>query len=112
MMVNADCTLYRYENGGFVRYVIPKVYWRESKAANVMRSGLASADSTTVYLYDDAVVPTSPSKDMLVKGDFKLDRDYIEARSLATVAYIVLTEAVEIAFESVPLDYVDYEHGF
>lgn len=68
MMVNADCTLYRYENGGFVRYVIPKVYWRESKADNVMRSGLASADSTTVYLYDDAVVPTSPSKDMLVKG--------------------------------------------
>ena len=49
---------------------------------------------------------------MLVKGDFKLDRDYIEARSLATVAYIVLTEAVEIAFENVPLDYVDYEHGF
>lgn len=68
MMVNADCTLYRYENGGFVRYVIPKVYWRESKAANVMRSGLASADSTTVYLYDDAVVPATPTKDMLVKG--------------------------------------------
>lgn len=68
MMVNVDCTLYRYENGGFVRYIIPNVYWRESKAANVLKSGLMSVDSTTVYLYNDAVVPTSPSKDMLVKG--------------------------------------------
>ncbi len=60
----------------------------------------------------DGLTRVSKIKDMLVKGDFKLDRDYIEARSLATVAYIILTEAVEIAFENVPLDYVDYEHGF
>jgi len=60
----------------------------------------------------DSLTRVAHIREMLVKGNFKIDRDYIEAKSLATVAYIVLTEAVEIAFESVPLDYVDYEHGF
>lgn len=60
----------------------------------------------------DSLTRVAHIREMLVKGNYKLDRDYVEARSLATVAYIVLTEAVEIAFSSVPLDYVDYEHGF
>lgn len=33
----------------------------------------------------------------LINGNYKIDRDYVEARSLATVAFIVLTEACEIA---------------
>ena len=60
----------------------------------------------------DSLTRVAQIREMLVKGNYKIDRDYVEARSLATVAYIVLTEAVTIAFESVPLDYVDYEHGF
>lgn len=60
----------------------------------------------------DSLTRVAKIREMLVKGNYKIDRDYVEARSLATVAYIVLTEAVEIAFSSVPLDYVDYEHGF
>lgn len=51
-------------------------------------------------------------RDMLICGHFRLDRDYIEARSLATVAYIVLSEACEIAFGSVPLDHINYESGY
>lgn len=33
----------------------------------------------------------------LINGNYKIDRDYVEAKSLATVAFIVLTEACEIA---------------
>ena len=33
-------------------------------------------------------------KDTLCSGHFKMDRDFIEARSLATVAYSVLTDAI------------------
>lgn len=36
-------------------------------------------------------------RDDLINGNYKIDRDYVEARSLATVAFIVLTEACEIA---------------
>ncbi|MBR6046220.1 MAG: FAD-binding protein [Ruminococcus sp.] len=50
-------------------------------------------------------------KQLLDNGRFKLDRDYVEARSLATVAFIVLGEAYQIAFGSVELD-IDYEAGF
>ncbi|MBR4555659.1 MAG: FAD-binding protein [Ruminococcus sp.] len=50
-------------------------------------------------------------KQLLDRGNFKLDRDYVEARSLATVAFIVLGEAYQIAFGSVELD-IDYEAGF
>ena len=48
-------------------------------------------------------------KHLLDTGKFKLDRDYVEARSLATVAFIVLGEAYQIAFGSVD---IDYEAGF
>ncbi len=48
-------------------------------------------------------------KQLLDRGSFKLDRDYVEARSLATVAFIVLGEAYQIAFGSVD---IDYESGF
>lgn len=60
----------------------------------------------------DSLTRVAQIRNMLIKGDYRVDRDYVEARSLATVAYIVLTEAVEIAFSSVPMDHVDYEHGF
>ena len=77
MMTNADFTLYLYDKatGGYTRYFISGVYWRENKAGNVLKSGLQTADSTTVYLYSDKVVPDSPTKDMLVKGkcDFVFD---------------------------------------
>lgn len=48
-------------------------------------------------------------KHLLDHGTFKLDRDYVEARSLATVAFIVLGEAYQIAFGSVD---IDYEAGY
>ncbi|MCD7741614.1 MAG: FAD-binding protein [Ruminococcus sp.] len=37
---------------------------------------------------------------VLDSGDFKIDRDYVEARSLATSAYIILTEAFKICSNS------------
>lgn len=77
MMTNSDCTLYLYDKatGGYTRHFISGVYWRENKAGNVLKSGLQTADSTTVYLYSDKVAPASPTKDMLVKGkcDFVFD---------------------------------------
>ena len=39
-------------------------------------------------------------KDMLYNGNYHIDKDYVEAKSLATVAYIVLTEAWKIATEN------------
>ncbi len=48
-------------------------------------------------------------KQLLDRGNFKPDRDYVEARSLATVAFIVLGEAYQIAFGSVD---IDYEAGY
>ena len=39
-------------------------------------------------------------KDMLYNGNFKIDKDYVEAKSLATVAYIVLSEAWKIATQN------------
>jgi L-aspartate oxidase len=39
-------------------------------------------------------------KDMLYNGNYNIDKDYVEAKSLATVAYIVLSEAWKIATEN------------
>lgn len=52
MLKNADCTLYLYNKAtqGFTRHIINGVYWRENKAGNVLRSGLQTADSTTIFI--------------------------------------------------------------
>lgn len=39
-------------------------------------------------------------KEVLYTGRFKIDRDYVEAKSLATVAYLILQEANKIATEN------------
>lgn len=83
MMTNADCTLYRFENGGFVRYVLTGVYWFENKTGKVLHSGLVSADNVIVYLYDDTVIPTSPAKDMLVKGVCTFEFDNTSPQSVS-----------------------------
>ena len=42
-------------------------------------------------------------KDLLYSGNYRIDKDYVEAKSLATVAYIVLSEAWKIATENAEL---------
>ncbi len=42
-------------------------------------------------------------KEILDTGRFRIDKDYVEARSLATVAYIILGEAYKIASENAEL---------
>lgn len=70
MLKNADCTLFLHSKatGGYERYFIEGIYWNETKARNVIKSGLQSADSVVIYLYEDAVIPDNPTKDMIVKG--------------------------------------------
>ena len=70
MLINSDCTLYRFNKATskYDRVYIKKVYWRQNKAGNVLKSGLQTAASTTVYFYDENV-PKTPTKDMLVKGN-------------------------------------------
>lgn len=88
MLTNADCTLYVFNGIGYDRYYIPTVMWQENRASNVLKSGLQTADSITVYvpakviviapnnqLYpadklfpDMKILPKNTSKDMLVKG--------------------------------------------
>ena len=77
MMVNADCTLYRYNDKteGYDRFFIPSVYWHENKGGNTLKSGLQTVHGTTVFIYDSAFLPETPTKDILVKGNcgFKFD---------------------------------------
>ncbi|GAB5081330.1 hypothetical protein Osc1_05030 [Hominimerdicola sp. 21CYCFAH17_S] len=91
MLTNTDCTLYAYDKatGGFIRHKMENVYWRENKAGNVLKSGLQTADSTTVYIYTDEVVPQSVSKDMLVKGacDFEFDNSSAQSISASMKAF-------------------------
>lgn len=77
MFVNADCTLYKYDKqtGEYIRHFIKGVFWQESKAANVLKSGLTAADSTTIFIYQQSPVPESPAKDILVKGCCAFDFD-------------------------------------
>ena len=51
-------------------------------------------------------------KEILCTGRFKIDRDFVEARSLATVAYLILQEANKTATENAEIDaakWAEYE---
>ncbi len=50
-------------------------------------------------------------KEILDTGVFKIDRDFVEARSLATVAYIILEEANKTATESLELKSWNWVEG-
>ena len=50
-------------------------------------------------------------KEILDTGVFKIDKDYVEARSLATVAYIILEEANKTATESLELKSWNWVEG-
>lgn len=73
MLTNSDCTVYRYDSDtkGFDRLYIPAVMWQESKAANVTKSGLQTADGVTVFIEERYTqnAPQTAAKDMLVKGN-------------------------------------------
>lgn len=69
MKPNADLTVYQRGVNATTRSEtwtiahIPGVFWEESKAANVMRSGLLEADRVTVY------VPFSRGAQQIQVGD-------------------------------------------
>ena len=51
-------------------------------------------------------------KEILYTGRFKIDRDFVEAKSLATVAYLILREANKTATENAEIDaakWAEYE---
>ena len=85
MLVNADCTLYRYnkETEGYERHFIPSVYWHESRGGNTLKSGLQSVHSTTVYFYNSDILPETPTKDLLVKGNCSFQFDNTSPKSIS-----------------------------
>lgn len=82
MLTNSSCTLYRYNGIGFDRVFFSKCHWQENRAANVLKSGLQTADSVTVYISADIAggnltqgTGRSASKDIIVKGDCQFEFD-------------------------------------
>ena len=89
MLTESSCTLYLRSGEGFDRYVVPECHWQECKAANVLKSGLQSADGIAVYIPKNAMVlfpdgrlypsskllpnmdisPKKPAQDMIVNGE-------------------------------------------
>lgn len=78
MLTNENCTLFLKNGNGFERYFIPRCHWQESKAANVLKSGLTNADGVTVYVFaqdidDELIALLSARKfaaqDLIVCGE-------------------------------------------
>lgn len=86
--MNESCTVYIRSGFGFDRCFIPECHWQESRASNVLKSGMTDADGITVYILSKAGVvfpdgeihtcgelfenptnaPKSAARDMIVFG--------------------------------------------
>lgn len=78
MLTNESCTLYLKNGNGFDRYYIAKCHWQESKATNVLKSGLTNADGVVVYIFKKDIPATlatllkarkSAAQDLIVQGE-------------------------------------------
>lgn len=76
--MNESCTIFLKNGNGFDRFFIPNCHWQESKASNVPKSGLQSADRITVYILvkdtpDELQTALNSRKaaaqDVIVKGE-------------------------------------------
>ena len=76
-MTNLDCTLYKYnqKTGGYTRYFIQNVYWQEGHSKSIVNKLLESSDNTKVFFFSAQIVPETPAKDILVKGNCEFEFD-------------------------------------
>ena len=84
MLTNTDCTLYRASGIGYERIYIPAVFWMESRGAALMK-GANEDVGITVYIpeeYADSA-PKTPMKDMLVKGECKIEFDNTSEKTVS-----------------------------
>lgn len=98
MLDNECCTLFLKNGNGFDPYFIERCHWQESKASNVLRSGLQNADGITVYFFestiDDDLINVLNSRrnaaqDIIIKGEcnftFDNSTQQTAAQSLKTL---------------------------
>lgn len=66
-MFQHNCTFYREENDGWKRYPVYGVLWQDTKAVNMLQSGLRDANSLELYIpFSAGFEPRE--KDIVLKG--------------------------------------------
>ena len=98
MLTNESCTLYIKSGNGFDRWYIPRCQWQESKAANVLKSGMTNADGLTVYIFEKDIsgelktllsARRHAAEDMIVRGEcnFTFDNTTPQSASQSLKAF-------------------------
>ena len=74
MYTNADMTLYSKEydattrKDNWMRYEIRQVFWDAAQGANILKSGMSTANSVTVFVPLGNIGVTPKTGDYIVKG--------------------------------------------
>lgn len=82
MYTNTSITLYLYSNGEYIRKNISKAFWDERKASNVLKSGIANADSLKVFIPYVEDINFTLSRDLIVKGNVTYDIDKTSEKAI------------------------------
>ena len=91
MLTTDSCTLYLKSGNGFTRYFIPLCHWEEREANNVLKSGMANADSVVVYAFKSDIPKAlqellrthKVNQDMLVYGECGYEFDNTTPQSVS-----------------------------
>lgn len=91
MLTTDSCTLYLKSGNGFTRYYIPLCHWEEREANNVLKSGMANADSVVVYAFKSDIPKAlqellrthKVNQDMLVYGECAFEFDNTTPQSVS-----------------------------
>ena len=103
MFTDTMLTLYRFNDKGFDRFIIPHCHWQECKASNVLKSGMQNADGIIVYIPASVMVlapneflypsnnifpnmdilPKNTAKDIIIKGECEFIFDNTSERAVS-----------------------------
>lgn len=83
MKPNADITLYKIEDGKYIRQAITGVYWFAVQQSNVNKSGLTNADRISIHIPISSAesLEIATNKDLVVKGISELEFDNTDQRT-------------------------------
>lgn len=83
MYTNTSITLFLYENGAYTKHDIDKAFWDERKASNVVKSGMANADSVKIFIPYTEELEFTPAKDIVIRGIIQESIDTASEKAVA-----------------------------
>ena len=85
MFTNGDCTIYFNRDGKYIRQAVEDIYWQDSKQANVLKTGMSTADAVKIMIPASSadISEFTAGKDLITKGIIPFEFDNTNSQTIS-----------------------------